>query len=256
MKLPSSLSKNFPPSADAIWNRLRPAADNVMLRQIAQADFGHLADEMFDLLRKIRDRDEWTVPIHRQLIEVLQLTRWCDPDRPEKPPFDPGPMGTEGHLTRLWACVAILRAADVPEASYRHDNYGSTIAQALVSARHFDREINVALAQYLAWRLSQPEPCDQHLQNILGMLVLVLRLVPEQQREPLVEVLIGWLEMIDAEQARDFGRHDPIDSRPVDFSIASGFWKPLVQEANTNAGRIASSNLRERLMLSMLLFEA
>ncbi|PQO46611.1 hypothetical protein [Blastopirellula marina] len=249
MNIPPLLAKHFPPSADALWQQLRPAVDNAMLREIAEADYGNRADEMYELLRKIRDRDEWPLPIPGQLDEVLQLTRWCDPDRPNHPPFRPGPTGQPGHRTRLFACAGLFRAADNPACKYRHDDLGSTIAQAVHSAGRLEAATNRALARYLAWKFPQQFQAADHLFLAIGISVVTIRLLPHDEIESLVEPLATWLEELEQQYVHEHGPTEPSNPLPVKFSIGYGFWKPLLNEVAQFADTVPTTELRERWQL-------
>ena len=255
MDIPLAILETFSPSPDALWNKMRPAIDNQMLRDIAMADYGNRADEACNQLRVIRDRGELPQPLPSQLDEVLQLTRWCDLDRPEKPPFAPGPTGQKGHLTRLFACAILLRAADTPACLYCHDSYDSTIAQALQSSKALGHDFSQALGQYLAWRPSQNEPLGEQSYSVLGLLILLLRTQPGQGSEPLVEHLAEVLKRHDELVQAINGPLDSTDPCPSDFSIQQGFWKPLAKELNEYAERIDSCELRERLQFIALTLE-
>lgn len=226
-----------------------------MLREIAMADYGNGADEAYDQLRIIRDRGELPQPLPWQLNEVLQLTRSCDPDQPDKPPFRPGPVGLKGHRTRLFACVVLLRAADTLACQLRHDSFDSTIALALQSSQALGHEMNLGLGQYLIWRLSQNVPLDDLYYSTLGLLILLLRSRPGQGSEPLLLHFTQVLKQCDELRQTLRGPIDATDPRPSDFSIQQGLWKPLGEELNGYAAEVVSAELRERLQWLPLTLE-
>lgn len=114
MDIPAPLIDAFPPNPDLLQERARRHVDDVMLTWIARADYGYMADEMMSELRPIRDTGVVPAPMHWQLREVFALTRWCNPEEPEMPPFEPGPTGRRGHYTRLFACAVLLRLEAEP----------------------------------------------------------------------------------------------------------------------------------------------
>ena len=54
---------------------MRQHVDDAMLWKIARADYEWQAEEMFPILRAIRDKGVVLTP-SGQLLEVLSLTRW------------------------------------------------------------------------------------------------------------------------------------------------------------------------------------
>jgi hypothetical protein len=116
MVIPAELIAAFPPSAELLLERARRQVDDAMLLDIAGADYGWMADEMMAELRPIRDKGVMPARMPWMLSEVLALTQFSDPDAPNAPPFEPGPTGRRGHLTRLFACAVLLRAeAELPD---------------------------------------------------------------------------------------------------------------------------------------------
>src|SRR4029077_11198042 len=115
MEIPAALIAAFPPSADLLLERARQQTDDAMLEEIARADYGFEADELIVELRAIRDEGIVPDQMRWQLVEVLELTRFSNPERPNLPPFEPGPTGPRGHQTRLFACAVLLRAAAAPQ---------------------------------------------------------------------------------------------------------------------------------------------
>src|SRR5438105_8799957 len=90
MDLPVELIKAFPPTPDLLLDLARRPMDDAMLLEIAKADHAHMTDAVLAELRPIRDKGIIPAPIHWQLREVLELTRWSNPEAPRPPFFEPG----------------------------------------------------------------------------------------------------------------------------------------------------------------------
>ncbi len=107
MEIPAVLTEVFPPSAELLLDCARRQTDEEMLcREIAEADYGWRAEEAMAELRPIRDQGLVPCPLPWTLSEVLSLTQFSNPEMPNAPPFQPGPTGRRGHQTRLFACGA------------------------------------------------------------------------------------------------------------------------------------------------------
>jgi hypothetical protein len=61
------LEKLFPPDPDLLLDRTRKLVDDESLGEIARADYGQQADEMYVLLRSIRDTGQLPSPFVGQL---------------------------------------------------------------------------------------------------------------------------------------------------------------------------------------------
>lgn len=149
MEIPAALLTAFPPSVDLLLDCARQRTDNAMLMEIARADYGIMADERMTELRPIRDRGVIPNSMDFWLGEVLNLTRNRDPERPNAPPFEPGPTGRRGHQTRLFACAVLLRADVMPNHEGIDSSPDSTLAHGLISAGILGEEMSEAAACYL-----------------------------------------------------------------------------------------------------------
>jgi len=86
---------------DALLNAIRPLVDVAILKKIADADYGHGAEENLAILKTIRDEGVLPVPLDWFPHEVCALTRWETPKKDDR----------RGHIARLFACAILLRAA-------------------------------------------------------------------------------------------------------------------------------------------------
>jgi len=253
MKIPASLTAAFPPSADLLFDRARREIDDAMLLDIANADYGQMADEMFALLRSIRDSGLIPKPMHPQLHEVLSLTRWCDPEQTDAPPFRPGPTGPTGHRTRLFACVLLLRASVEPESLQDDGTSDSTLAQCLASAKSVGEEMSKAVACFLTWRFS----CaliEDPLFYAVALLIVAVRLRSGRVTEAELANVADWVLSVEADS--QYVKW-PISraAMPTAFSLQQGFWQSLAEELRNEATTIQVDDARENVELCRLLLE-
>ncbi len=255
MDVPALLLAAFPPSADLLLECARHHIDDTMLREIARADYGHLADEMLAELRPIRDTGVIPVPMHWQLTEVLGLTRWCNPEVPNAPPFQSGPTGRRGHQIRLFACAVLLRAA--AELANRGNDiaYDSTLAQCLTSAKVLGEDISESVARFLTWRIPRMWRCSEPLLLALGLLILAVRLRSRGITDSMLGNVAEWVLAEEASYRQAFPLN-PADPMPVAFSLQSGFWQSLATELMDEAAEIRAADVRTNVQLCALLLEA
>ncbi|WP_144977256.1 hypothetical protein [Bremerella volcania] len=238
--------KAFPASEDRLFESLRPAVDNDMLKDIAMADNGHQWEEMYEQLRIIRDRGEIPDRFDWQLDEVLCLTRWSDPDKPNPPPFRSGPMGPKGFVTRLFVCTVLMRQEQTPR-----EDWDSNVAISLASAARIGPDADDALARFLTYRLRQITNPDDRFYARLGILTIALRRGNQGITESDLETLAD--QLLDADTgSRGATSFDPEFPPPADFSIEQGFWEPTVAQLRDHALRV-NPKLGEKLQLCALL---
>ena len=246
MDIPQSLLKAFPPSRDRLLDLVRRSIDDDMLRDIARADYGFDAEASFADLKTIRDHGLIPAGIEGRLVEVLALTRWCDPEKGEPQPFAPGSFNLRGHRTRLFACILLLITARDPSDD-------STLAQSLAGTLVLGEEMSRALGCFITWRVQHPEPDSDGSHWSLGLLVLALRLKPGERTEALLEVAAAWVL---AEETRTNPvPFDPADPRPRWFSVQHGLWRRLNEELRDSTTKIQSDGLRTNLQLCALLID-
>ncbi len=193
MDIPAEILTAFPPSADLLLDCARREIDDAMLMEIARADYGHRADEMFVELRGIRDNGIIPSPIEFWLGEVLSLTRWSNPDKPNDPRLEPRLTGRRGHQIRLFVCAALLRAVAEPANENADQSDECSLAQGLVSARVLGEEISEAAARFLTWRVPQMELCGNRPLFALGLLILAARLRSGRFADQTLGTLADWV---------------------------------------------------------------
>ncbi len=137
------------PSAQPLFDLVFRRVDDSMLREIAEADYGFGVDEHLEALLAIK-HGQIPAPMEWEPKEVLELTRWSEPDEPDG---TWEPTGERGHWMRLWACAVLIRAAVEPENEFRFLGEESTIIQLVASAMRLGPEAAQATLQFLAWHL-------------------------------------------------------------------------------------------------------
>ena len=251
MNIPPALLAAFPPAPNSFLDRVRDGVDNGMLTDIAEADHGIAAPENFKSLRLIRDTGVIPVPLDWHLDEALTLTRSCDPEKPNRPPFRPGPVGRQGHHTRLFACAVLLCSTDDPEGPFTDGTHDFTLARAFASAKILGGEANSALGCYLTWFLSLPGRTAEPMGSMLGLLAVAARLPADEFVEIDLGAAVDWVLAAESRHRNRFS-FDPADPRPRPFPIDREFRRLLVAELEAKAARVESDDVRLDLELCIL----
>ena len=125
-----------------------------MLRKIAEADYGQDIKKHHDALTSIYRAG--ITPRHGNWYprEVLELTRWSEPDKPHHPA---DAVGARGHWMRLFACTALLRVDRLPECRNHLLGCDSTIIQLTESAIALGPKVVSKAISFLAWYLLEDE---------------------------------------------------------------------------------------------------
>lgn len=244
MNLPPDLLAAFPPSKTALLDRVRRDVDDDMLRVISRADYGERADELLPQLVQFRDTGQLPEPMEFWLHEVLALTRWCDPDRPELSSFGYSPNGISGHWTRLFVCAALLRA-DAEPAVDVEDGATSTLAQLLVSASVMESSVNEVIGQFLTWRLMEVDRPWEEPVFALALLVVAVRLRVGRLSEQTIGVFAERVLVSDAIHQVQYGA----------LKFWQQHWSPLTAELRHEAAAFTDAVVREDLLLCAGLIE-
>lgn len=255
MDIPSGLMEAFPPSEEELLDLARRKMDDSMLGRIAGADYGHMADEMFAELKPIRDQMIIPAPMHWQLKEVLELTRWSGPEIFEGFPLGLSPEDWRAHQIRLFACTVLLRAAAEPANEQIDTASEATLAHCLVSARVLGDSMSEAAARFLTWRIPQMGTSPEDLLFLLGLLIVAARLRSGRISEALLGSAADWV-IAEEDRYRQafpwyFSEREPF----LAFGIQTGCWRPLATELTNEAAAIQSADVREKIQLCELLLE-
>ena len=156
------------------------AQDNLLMR-IAKSDYGYAADKNFDQLKRIRDTAVVPSPLDFNLKEVLELTRWLEPDRDSK-------LGTSGHIIRAFACVVLLKAGADPANQSNLEGENSSIAQLIVSLDTLGVAYQEAAISLFAWRMENFCNVEDSPFLLLAILREVLKAWPDIEEDIVVEI--------------------------------------------------------------------
>lgn len=243
MELPAALAARFPPSRRRLLDVTRVSINDTMLEEIAAADYGCDFDEHLAALRPIRDEGKLLEPFDWNPGEVLELTRYCDPECPNPPPFAPGSTGLRGHRIRAFACAALLYRGT------QHDTAAdATLAQCLVSARALEPEVSEAIGCFLTWETQRIEekprnPYGNGWLFALGLLIVASRPTDRLPDQVLAETA-AWVL---AEEGLWREGDDPSDPKPAPPGLGRGLWKPLTAELVENAALVEDARVRDEL---------
>jgi hypothetical protein len=244
--LPATALAAFPPAPERLLNTLRAQVDDPLLMQIANADYGEGADECFGTLKIIRDTGEMPPQSSGNLWNVLELTRWYDPERAD-PSFDRSLTGRRAHLAQLFACAMLLRLDS-------HDSEDSTLAQALKCTSYLGEELTAAFASHLTSRIliKRPEYPDS-LFRALSLLICAIRL-KEHTPHRLAAEIADWVLAEESRLLQRMRGNDLGERCPPAFSLLQGLWTPLLAELSSEAARMPPGDDRSNLELCAILF--
>lgn len=144
------LLSRLKPSGESLLDWLIPQVDDAMLREIARADYDYCADGHYAALRQIRDHRIIPAPLPWEPLEVLNLTRWGEPDEPSCGTVNVGPRG---HLVTAFCCAVLLKAADDAQTQDFIHSENDTLIQLVASVFALGREPLERASEFLAWRL-------------------------------------------------------------------------------------------------------
>lgn len=249
--MPDILLKRFPPSPYGLLDAAREGLDDSMLWDIAMADYGCGAQEAFDDLVAIGESGLTPQCVPWILSEVLCLTRWRTPERPNPPSFQPGPTGVRGHRVRLFAC-AVLICIDFESSSGPYDTSpDSTLARGLESVGVLGEKYEEALGCFLTWRFPKT---DERLFYAVSLLVLAMRSQSNRMAPSEVGILADWVLGEERACGLTTSAYDP-NPMPSSFSMMQGFWKAGAAELRAKAAENTDPQVREKVLLCALLLD-
>ena len=230
---PSALLRRFAPSETVLFDWLRPQINDTLLAEIADADYGMEAEAHFQALKHIRNRDKIPAPLAWVPREVLDLTRWSEPDNVT---WKQSGTGVPGHLMRLFCCAVLLRAAAVQQYADTYDGENETIVQLVASALKLGRDAIAPALSLLSWRvLSLPGENDERPFFAVGILLLAASVYRAEQNGEFLRQLSDWVMV---EEARSRIMQTNYYGNPADpwllgltyHAIKQDTWKALAHQ--------------------------
>jgi hypothetical protein len=197
------LLNHFEPSLDGLLRDLSAHVDDPVLDWIARADYGLRAEEHLVALRQLRDTGTFPHDLTWCPMEVLELTRWHEPEQHEQPSriiFE--------HGARAFSCAAILRAEQEPyRYLYNNGCTCSTVIQLIWSLRSIPGDFSSQAASHFAWLMLHSDPEGKNDQvRVYGVALLWFALqIPAVPDTTLIS-LIKWVTQ----------RADELTQRPTD----------------------------------------
>lgn len=182
----SGLLQQFHPHSDILLGALRPWVDDSMLRSIAEADYGLNADSHWAALLRIRNHGEVPVPIKWDPQEVLELTRWSEPE-----------IGnSRENLIRAFSCAALLRAGGEPANYWYSGSENDTLVQLVESTLVLKRDFTGPSVRFFAWRALRPDGLYGQTAPFLAAILLVSATRrPSATDQRLLLQLANWILM-------------------------------------------------------------
>ncbi len=248
----AALLAPFEPERDELLRALSRHVDDGMLREIAEADYGEEANAHEAALRRIRDQGEIPVPIDWVPKEVLELTRWSQPDAPN---YRGGSKGERGHRVRAFATATLLRAGAEPTNADFIPAENETLAQLLASAAVLGSEVEEAALRFLAWRAIHFSSHETERPFFALAVLLAAVAVGWHRRgdEFFLDRLIDWVHA-EERQAREYsGGLLPNQGGPwvlglTLFNQRHDTWRELARRLLAQAEPAQSEWIRERLV--------
>lgn len=170
---------------DALLRAVAPWVDDTALREISERDYGMDAELNFWRLQKIRDLEPIPAPLDWNPGEVLHLTRWLEPGRSD---------GTlrQIHVRRLFACSALIRAADDPQTWECECAEEATLTQLVESAVWLGSPIPRAALRSIGASTKSRESLDDQYWFALALLMLAAGSAETENDAALHEALLDW----------------------------------------------------------------
>ncbi len=225
--------------------------DEGMLREIAEADYGWKADECFAILQPML-REGLRAPADSNLQEVLELIRWSEP---ADPAHRPGGQLTRGHWMRLFACTALVRAAQ--NSPHSSPSECDTLAHLAASAIELGPAVARAAASVLAWRFvtySGSESDSAFLS--FAILLLAAHLDSREASGQWLNDLAAWVEDEEARVRKTQSKWPPYTDHwnmwlfgLTNYSQREAVWRSLALSILARPERPHPSVARERLQL-------
>lgn len=190
MNTPLQILKTLRSSQDLFLFRITRLLSDEMLWEIARADYGMGAETCFVQLQQIRETKQMPETLDFELQEVLELTRWTEPENREE------------HVRRAFACASLLIAR--PTINVIDET--ATLASFIESVLALEPDYYCAALQLINWRMlhdfllelscmneAEGEDEDDVVLDSFFIYAWLLLMVLNQESESSMAVALAWL---------------------------------------------------------------
>ena len=241
VSIPKWVRERFPSDQRAAVDHLRALMDEPMLKEIAEADYAKDVDGHLSELRQIWQGGELVELDFWFPMEVLELTRWSEPEDAD---WKPGSEGLRGHKQRAFSCAVLL-------ATPNFEADKETLIQLVDSAFHLGSETEEAIARFLVWRLDNLGHEQDRPFFALAMIAMIQSLKRGQlgRREG---DLVSWMSAEEGAERRYLSEFDSeIVSSPWMFGLSyndmlNAKWEALILKVKQRSNGGALSQLLEK----------
>lgn len=211
---------------------LSPLMSDDLLGYMAMTDYGMNVEQHLAGLRQIR-LGEIPTPLCWEPLEVLRLVRWSEPDRAQSH-WHPLAYGQSGHLSRAFACTALLMAMAIPEnRTQLHEDDNSTIIQLVASLLTLPEAMQHAGARLLSERLLTLDWEDSNRPFFAMGLLLLAAALSKSEPTHLADLAV-WV-LAEEARCRDYLTHFALWQRVTDhwllglttFNVRHEMWQAL-----------------------------
>ena len=184
------------PDSDALLVALSGIVDDGDLQIIANADYGNDAPKHFAVLHRIAREGHIPRPLLWEPGEVLELTRWSEPD----PAWSQEDIAAE-HRRRAFACAALLRSYGEQENTHHCWGENQTLAQLVASLHALDIDLSTQTAAFLAWLTPLLPAQNPEEYPYFGLALLWAALALPSVPDQALSDLIDWIILTEDEAA-------------------------------------------------------
>ena len=243
VEMPQWVRRRFPPNERAAVDHLRRFIDREMLREIAKADYGQDVDRHLSALEPVWSGGEFKELDHWFPMEVLELTRWTEPDAAKDRPTS---TRMKEHQMRAFCCAVLLSTPNFePDADTLIQMLDSVFVIGLDTTEE-------AIGRFLTWLIDSLGH-GEHRSIFALSVVAALNKVEPTMRVSDEEELVDWIRNEEMSERNDLeGDGSDYESPPWLSWISSGNmrnakWKMLIrrireERADRPLGRFLAGN--------------
>ena len=194
--IPTILTDAFPPESEGLLVACAAMMTDDLLAEISRADYGMDETTHFEDLRVIREYGVRPGRMAGGTQEVLELTRWSQPDEPT-PQHRFSAM--QGHIMRAFSCAALLRAGGDPA---NHDylcGENQSLVTLIDSATTIASGLPEAAARFLTWRIPRLVNDEERPLFAFGLVALAILYAPRLWSSAEVDEMTQFIERAEAD---------------------------------------------------------